>query len=534
MIIDSLRTTKLFQLVKALTKHERFVLISAIVVLITSGFTYGSLLLQTKTHLVAAEGGEFIEGVVGQPVFINPIIPTTEVDRDIARIVFSSVGEVADSVKRSEDGKTWNVRIKENIFWHDGERLTADDIIFTLEIIQDPDSRSPLHASFQGVAAERVSELEVRFALQNTYVFFESDHLSNLRIIPKHIFNEIPVQNMKLSSFGLNPIGSGPFEVDSFEKNSDGIITSLRLTANEDYFEGRPNINTFVFKFHKNQDELIRAYNLGQIDGFSMGTSEPFSENNIFIRHDTHYLESPRYYAVFINQSLAPEELSDTETRKTLSATVDRERIVNEVFGGNAALMYGPTTISEKPAQEFDPTLLEGLNINLTVPDEEFLVKTANILKENWDGRGATTNISTLPLKSIQENVLKNSDYEFILFGNITKANQDLFAFWHSSRRFYPDQNLALYQDDSVDALLESFRKTFDEDERFEVLTAISNTIANDAPAVFLYSPKYVYTTAPRLGGFNESTIINTSDDRFNDVSLWHVKTKRAFGALPD
>ena len=109
-----------------------------------------------------------------------------------------------------------------------------------------------------------------------------------------------------------------------------------------------------------------------------------------------------------------------------------------------------------------------------------------------------------------------------------------MFAFWHSSRRFYPDQNLALYQDDSVDALLESFRKTFDEDERFEVLTAISNTIANDAPAVFLYSPKYVYTTAPRLGGFNESTIINTSDDRFNDVSLWHVKTKRAFGALPN
>lgn len=189
MIANAVKKTKIFQLVLALSKKERQIFVGALVILTISGITYGLLLVEDHTHRVAAEGGEFKEGIVGQPVFINPVIPTTQVDRDIAKIVFSSVAEVADSIKRSKDGKTWNVRLKENVTCHDGERLTADDIIFTLEIIQDPDSRSPLHASFQGVAAERVSELEVRFVLQNTYVFFENDHLRNLRIIPKHILD---------------------------------------------------------------------------------------------------------------------------------------------------------------------------------------------------------------------------------------------------------------------------------------------------------------------------------------------------------
>jgi len=501
MIVDAIKETKVFNLVKSLSKKERVILAGAFIIFIISGFSYGSLQIQTRTTAVAADGGEFQEGVVGQPVFINPVIPTTQVDRDIARIVFSSVGEVADSIKRSKDGTTWNVRLKENIFWHDGERLTADDIIFTLDVIQDPDSRSALHASFQGVAAERVSELEVQFVLPNTYVFFESDHLANFRIIPKHVFNDIPIQNIKLSSFGLNPIGSGPYRVESFEKGNDGIITSLTLESNKEYFAGRPNIKSFVFKFYRNKEDLIRAYNLGQIDGFGLSTAHSLIENGVNIRHTAHFLESPRYYAVFINQSLSPEELQELETREALTATVDRNRIMEEVFMSQATPLFGPTLISENQVTEYDPTLLEGLELNLTVPDEPFLIKTADILKENWETHGATVNVLILSVRNLQENVLRNSDYELILFGNITKENQDLFAFWHSSRRFYPDQNLALYQDDTIDGLLEEFRKTFNTKDRFDILSKISRVISQDVPAIFLYAPRYVYTTAPRLGG---------------------------------
>ncbi len=533
MINQFIKRTLLFRLLKALSKRERFAMFLAITVFIASGVTYGVLLVNARTYQSPARGGEFTEGVVGQPVFINPIIPTTDVDRDIASIVFSSVKQVADSIKRSDDGKTWDVRLKENVFWHDGEKLTADDIIFTLNTVQDPESHSPLYASFQGVSAERVSELEVRFVLQNGYAFFANDHLKNLRIIPKHIFNDIPIQNIKLSSYGLKPIGSGPYKVDSFSKGSDGIITSFKLISNKNYFDGAPNIKTLTFNFYKNNKDLIKAYNSGQIDAFGLSTAEPLTENNVRVRNKTYYLNSPRYYAAFINQSLAPEELQDVDVRRALSGTVNRKRIIGEVFDSKATALYGPT-IKSSPIKDFNTDLINGLELNLTVPDETFLVKTADIMKENWESYGAKVNVLVLPIRTIQEEVLKNSDYEILLFGNITKENQDLFAFWHSSRRFYPDQNLSLYQNKKLDTLLESYRKTFNTDERVATLQKISDIIANNVPAIFLYSPQYVYVTTPRLGGFDETVIINTADNRFNDIGKWFVNTKRVFGSPPE
>ncbi len=527
-ITDFLRRTKVFQLVQTLSKRERIIFIGAMIVFVVSLFSYGTLLVQSNTYVAAADGGIFREGIVGQPVFINPVVPATTVDRDIARLVFSSVTEVADSIKRSDDGTVWNVRLKENVFWHDGERLTSDDIIFTLETIQDPDSRSPLNSSFNGVAAERISELEVQFVLQNSYAFFESDHLSNLRIIPKHIFSDIPVQNIRLSSYGLKPVGSGPYEVVSFEKGGDGIITSFELKANKRYFDGEPHIQSFIVKFYKKIEDVIRAYNLGQVDGFGMSSAEPLIENSIHIRNTPYYLVSPSYYAVFINQSLAPEALKDIETRRALSGTIDRERIIKNVFLSQATPLYGPTTKDDNPAEEYDASLLQDLELNLTVPEDPILIKTAEVLKENWESNGAKVSVNVFSLKDIKDEVLRNSDYEMILFGNITKENQDLFAFWHSSQRFYPDQNLSLYQSKSVDAMLEEFRETFDINEREEILNEISGEIAEDLPAIFLYSPRYVYIAAPRLKGFDKGTVINTSDDRFKDVQNWHVETRRA------
>ena len=521
--------SRIFSLVKALSRKEQIAFGGAAIILLVSAITYGTLYFQVKTVSVAAEGGEFREGVVGQPVFINPIFPTTDADRDISRLVFTSVAQAAESIRISEDGKTWNIRLKEGILWHDGEKLTADDIIFTLELIQNPEARSPLYASFQGVTALRVSELEVKFVLQSPYAFFKTDHLNNLRIIPKHLFHDVPVANIKLSSYGLRPVGSGPYEVVSHKADINGITTEMKLTASEKYFEGRPHIDTFTFKFYRNNADLIKAYNLGQVDGAGFGSAEPLTDNNITIRHETHGLRSLRYYAIFINPGLAPKELGNLEVRYALTSAVDRERIIRDVFLGRAIPLYGPTELTSNPTKSSKPELLQGLKLDLVVPAEPFLTKTAQIVKENWVSHGAEVNLQILPAKNIQEEILRKSNYKMILFGNITKESEDLFAFWHSSRRFYPDQNLALYQNKKVDTALEAFRQDPDPDRRLNLLKSISNTIASDVPAIFLYSPYYTYITSPGLGGLDSKTAINTSDDRFLNVANWYVKTKRVF-----
>ncbi|MBI1838798.1 MAG: hypothetical protein HYR95_00635 [Candidatus Colwellbacteria bacterium] len=433
---------KIVEIFHAWSKNERFMFFAAFLVFAVSGYLTLSLFIMDNTVLVAKSGGEFREGAVGQPIFINPVIPTTEIDRDISRLVYSSVTEVAESIKRSDDDKTYNIRLKEGVAWHDGEILTADDIIFTLDTIQNPEARSPLYASFQGVTAERVSELEVKFVLQNPYAFFEQDHLENILIIPKHIFADTPVENLRFSIYGLKPIGSGPYKASGYTNDKKGVITVFNLQRNGGYFADKPNIQKIVFKFYHDTGELTQAYNSGQIDGFGLSSAESLGQVNL--RHNIYYFPSSRYYAIFINQSTSPKELKSLGVRE-------------------------------------------------------------------------------------QDEALKNTSYEMLLFGNTVKEGQDLFAFWHSLRRFYPDQNLALYQNKKVDADLEAYRKNFNELDRLKRLKNISDLIAADYPAVFLYSPDYLYVAAPKLGGIDTTKVINTATDRFADINKWYVKTKRVF-----
>ena len=524
-------TSKSFflRILGTISKKERLVLYSALAIFLIAAITYSGLIYKTKTYVIPTPGGTYREGIVGQPSFVNPIIPITETDRAISRLLFASLEEMAESIKSSTDGKTWNVRLYDNILWHDGTKLTADDIVFTVDVIHNPDSRSPLRGSFDGVEVSRVSELEVQFTLQNSYAFFKEDHLRSLRPIPKHLFVDLPVSNYQLTPYGLSPIGSGPYKIVSHKKDSGGFIESFKLKANEDYFIHPPYIDSFIFKFFRKDSELISAYNLGQIDGFGLSTAEPLKERPIIIRHTAHYLSSSRYYAIFINQSVGPAPLKELSIRKALSGAVGRGELIDEVFDGHAVPFFGPTNITGNPFTSYDVDTLKDLELNVIVPDEPFLTKTAEEIKVDWEVLGAKVNLITRSLRDIREDVLRNTNYEMILFGNIVKEGNDLFSFWHSSKRFFPDQNLALYQDSGTDSLLEEYRRTFDVSARSALLEQISNRISAETPAIFLYSPEYVFITTPSLQGVDDTRIINTSDDRFLNVSDWFVKSRRTF-----
>ncbi len=518
---------KLKQIYDSFSHNERLVFWGALIVFLATFAVTTTSYIQENTLSVPKTGGEFREGIVGQPIFINPVVPVSQTDRDLSRLVFSNAEDIAESVKITENNHVYNLRIKENILWQDGEKLTTDDIIFTVQTIQNPATNSTLLTSFQGVSVERVSELEMKFVLQIPYALFEQDNLKNLFIIPKHIFADTPVENLGLSDFRLEPIGSGPYKVSGYKKDEKGIITAMNLEKNKSYFGHRPYIPEMTFKFYLNTAELLEGFNSGQIDGFGLSNAESLGE--IKLRHNITYLPSLRYYAVFINQSSSNKNLIDLKTRRALAKVVDREKMTEEIFGSHATPLYGPTTLTEKPDYPVDTTLLKDIQLNITVPEEPFLVKTANALKNTWEGYGAKVTLRILPLKNILEDVSRTLDYELLLFGNTVSVGEDLFAFWHSSRRSYPEQNLALYQNKNVDTELETYRKIFVDAERLKKLGKISDLIAFDTPAVFLYSPDYLYISTPNLGGLDPAKTVSTASDRFADVTKWYVETKRVF-----
>ena len=500
-------------------------MVAVAVILVTIIF-YAGYFINTHTTQVAAYGGVWREGVVGQPVFINPVISVNEVDHSIIKLVFDDLEGLSTSIKPNLLFQEWTVRLQENLKWSDGVRITSDDIIFTFEAITDPNARSPLTPSFEGASAERISELEVKFSLPVSYVFFGKT-LSNLKIIPKHIFNAIPPANFGLSSYVREPIGSGPYKFKSYEKEQDGFIREYALTINKNYHGKTPYIRDFMFKFYENENLLIEAFNNGRVDGLPV--SDPSLLSQINVIKSIHSIPSTKYYAAFLNSSLIPQ-FRDINIRKAMSYFTPREKLVNDVFNGLAKPSLGPfVTKAVQIDESFVPAenSLAGLEFILSVPNIAPLPAIANELKTAWEAEGAIINVRVLRASDIQESI-RNRDYEVLLFGNILSIPNDLHSFWHSSKRFYPGLNLAFFNNREADTLMEYIRSEAVPEKKQGLIQRLSSVIIDNIGAVFTVFPNYIYVTSPRLNGFVAEKAI-TSADRLNNIELWYVETNRVF-----
>ena len=519
---------KVLQLFKSLSAKEITALIIISVIVLVSSVLYVGYIIQTQTIAVPTRGGAWREGIVGQPVFINPIISSNEVDHDISRLIFDNLDGLSTSIKPSTDLREWTVRLKEDLIWSNGERITSNDIVFTFDTILNPEARSPFFANFSGATIQRVSELEVKFTLPSAYVFFE-DTLRNMHIIPKHIFENIPPANFGLSSYAREPVGSGPYKFHSYQQENNGFINQYSLTINRNYHGKLPYIRTFIFNFYTDEDSLIEAFNNGDIDGFPL--SDPSLLSQVSVIKSTHSIPSARYYAVFLNTGLVPQ-FRNLDIRNAMSTTVPRSAIISDIFKGFAKPSFGPATDKapvqdDTPKQQNTDMPLAGLEFRLTVPNIAPLSVMAEKLKTTWEAEGAVIHINSLRLVDIQESI-RNRDYDALLFGNILNIQEDLYSFWHSSRRFYPGLNLALFNNREADGIMKNIRSEPDKETRTALLQKLSSIITEDIGAIFTVFPDYLYIASPRLKGFTAKTAV-TFADRFNNVTNWYVQTHRKF-----
>ncbi len=515
--------------------------------------------MYAHTTLVPADGDEYVEGIVGQPVTVNPVLSQgNDVDRDIITLLFSGLAGLSEQIVPSEGGKVWTTTLKKDIAWSDGEALTSDDVLFTLETIQDIASRSPLFPTWQGVVAERLSEREIKFTLKTPYAFF-ADNLRDLRIIPRHIFGNIPAANLRLSTYNLEPVGSGPYVFKRYDKQKDGFITDYVLDVNPHYTGVLPHLASFHFKFFTTTADLLRSFNRFAVNG--AGGLTPKDLSAITVGYGEHYLDIPRYYAIFFNTGLHPA-LKERDVREALTRATDRAGIINALAAGNGHMspVYGPITPSiegyaearyanETYAPADAQKLLDKagwvpgsdgvrekmfgrskvkLELDMVVPQIQFMVDAANIVKENWATIGVKLTPMIMNPQDIASDVLKTRNYQLLMFGNILGTNPDIFAFWHSSERFSPGLNLSVYENKAVDALLESIRKDMNPDARGASIGKLQDLLLSDHPAIFLFNPGYLYITSKQLQGFDAANIA-TPANRFDGVETWYFRTRRVW-----
>ncbi len=521
----------------ALTKKERLVFIIAGAVLILTSATRFALAFNESSEWVPVRGGSYREGVVGQPVAVNPIISENQADQDISRLIYISLYDITESFDVENEGRTYVLKLKEGLLWSNGRALTSDDVIFTIETVQDPDARSPYATSWEGVVAERLSEVRVSLALPAPYAYF-TENLKNLFIIPVHIFGSIPAANLRLSAYNLEPISSGPYKFNSFTKRKDGFISEYALETNENYYGEKPFIKEFYFVFYENQEALLKDFKLRRVDG--MGSLTPVSPESLPSGASISLVPMPSYYAIFFNENLKPI-LKDDDFREALDIGLNKRRIIEEVLKNGAETVNGPLgRFGDAPETPYNPEgakkyidSLEDENIELTIitPDIEFLRKTAEMIRDEWVSIGIDkVNVITPPPSEFIEGVVKTSNYEMILFGNVLEHPLDLFPFWHSSKRFSPGLNLSLYKNAKVDTLIEKVRQAEDEGERKELAANAEEIIVSERPAIFLYSIPYTYVHDSDLKGFgfsDDSGFVAAPSDRFKNVSGWHVSEVR-------
>jgi ABC-type transport system substrate-binding protein len=350
-------------------------------------FTLSSLVLSStsfyfsKTEIVPAHGGVYREGFVQSTrwLTINPLYASqSEVERDIIEVVFDglmrfdSKGNIIPNIAESyttEDNKTFNVVLRNNVFWSDGERLTADDVLFTIKAIQNPDYQSTQRQMWTGVRADKISDYEVRFVLEkSSSVFLEN---LTLRPIPKHIFEEYSPRDFRYSIYNIKPVGSGPYRFKEVKEVVGGDIEYLKLERNPYYFRGKPFLDEVSFHFFRDTEELLRAHRRGEIDGFALSDSLRRNIELDGLRGLTNYeVFLPRYFAIFFNLQ-SSGAIKEKEVRRALNYATDKEEFVN-VIGGH--------TVNSPLLPEFYPEISNG-NHTYDLEKAKELLKNAGFEK---------------------------------------------------------------------------------------------------------------------------------------------------------
>jgi ABC-type transport system substrate-binding protein len=340
------------KLPEVLNRKEKLIFFSLLLVMLFSFVSFIFSFYLGSTKIVPSHGGVYREGLVQSTrwITINPLYSSqSEVERDIIEVVFDglmrydNIGNLIPNIAESfttEDNKTFNVLLRNDVFWSDGEKLTADDVLFTIRTIQSPDYQSTQRQVWTGVKTEKISDYEVRFTLEkSSSIFIEN---LTLKPIPKHIFEEYSPRDFRYSIYNIKPISSGPYRFKEIKEGINGDIEYLKLERNPYYFRGKPFLNEVSFHFFRDVDELLRAQRRGEIDGFTITDSTRRNINLEELRGVINYeVALPRFFSVFFNLQ-SQGIVKELEVREALNHATDKNEFVESILKSRGYIVNSP------------------------------------------------------------------------------------------------------------------------------------------------------------------------------------------------
>ncbi len=508
-----------------------------------------------RTTAVASDG-TYAEAVMGPLDTLNPIFAKSSAEESVGELLFSrllsydSTGhlnfDLADSMKISDDQKTYTISIRPDARWTDGLYVRARDVVFTVGLLQDPATRSTL-TGWGGVKVSEVDDRTVAFTLPAVYAPFPHA-LRYLPILPEHILRDVEPALLRENNFSVKPIGSGPFALKLLQEiNKADERKIVHLVRNESYFRGSAKLSRVQLHVYKDNDSIKRALATSEVNAASdLSLSAASSVNNDRYTIENHPVNSG-VYALMNTESAV---LKDKLVRQALQVGTDtqsiRDAISNKLPALDIPIIGSLLTGNIPTAPAYDANkasaLLEqaGWKLEGSVRKKDGQALTLNIvttknpdfeaaldeLSSQWRQLGVTITTNIVdpgdPSQNVAQDILQPRRYDVLLYQLTIGGDPDVYAYWHSSQAAN-GLNFSNYKNAIADDALSSARSRVEPDIRNAKYATFIRQWLSDAPAIGLYQATAQYAHTESVHTLPSTSVLISSADRYGNVLYWGV-----------
>jgi len=515
---------------------------------------------QGYTTTARAEGGVYSEGVVGMIDTLNPLFISSESESSVSRLVFSSLythdtkgalrQDLATSMTVDPTGKVYTVTMRSNAQWHDGKPVTAKDLIFTINLIKNPATRTQaaLRSTWLDVAATAKNDTTVVFTLPVSYAAFP--HALTFAVLPEHLLGKVTPAALRESPFSVSPVGSGPF-VFRLLQAADRVSGHkvVHLNANKKYYGGAAKLTRFELHAFSDSESMVKSLKAGELSGAS--DVPPLSlkafDSGSFVR-----VGAAHNNGVYLLLNQANPILKDSAVRKALQVGVDTAA-VRQAIGGDQLALDLPVLSSQVTGDDvphaplYDLTKARGMldeagwkmegehrkkdssRLELTITsikDPEYEKATA-VIREQLQQLGikVTVNIidTSVAASTFVQDTLQARNFDILLHELVIGADPDVYAYWHSSQVSKTGYNFSGYANKTADINLISARSRTEPELRNIKYKQFAKQWLDDAPAIGIYQPAMEYITVTTVHAVEQNAELVTSADRYSNILDWTV-----------
>ncbi|MFV0482255.1 MAG: peptide-binding protein [Campylobacteraceae bacterium] len=459
------------------------------------------------------------------PSRINPILSTDSVSSEISQWIFNSLitydenasikSELASSYKFLDD-ITLIFTLRDDVFWSDGEKFTAKDVFFTYETILSPNIFTPYSEGFKHVKnVELLDDYNIKITYK--YPYFKALEIWMMGILPWHILKD--EKDLMTSKFNQNPIGTGPYIIEEFS-----LSRGIKLRANENYFLGKPSIDSFIYSFVPDSATAFLMLKSGQLDYAELTPMQLKKQVDSSFFEKFNIYETISYSYAYIGFNLNLPIFQDKRVREAISLSINRDEIVDIILFGEGEVATGPFLSGTKAFNENikapkqyikkEKELLGEAGYNEKNPLKFELVTNsgsrtyvAQIIQSQLKNSGIDMKIRVLEWQAFLNTVVMPKNYDAVLLAWSLGIKPDAYQIWHSESTKMGGFNIVSYKNEKVDELIKLAEKEVNEERFSHIYQEIFKLIANDNPYIFLYIPNTITAIKKDIKGVKPSII---------------------------